>query len=725
MEASWNIAFTQQFKRDVEELVKLGYKSYLTDLDRLKNRLGIDAKKMQGRKSQSAAFRWRKGTLRIIFRLVSETKTVLLIAAGQRKDIYEKKYRNRLKHNQQPAGCLEELMHIVGSDGAASPEPSAEPPTEAISSKEVVEEEEMSIEETLFDEAELFLIGIPDEYHPSILDAASIDELSSLPIPSEVCARLEDYLTAPGTNHIGRIYALGAANSIESIAEQSLRSFLLALDPQQQAIVEQPFDKGPYLIKGGPGTGKTLINLARIRRIREEQLGKDLLNKGLVRIGFITFNKHLSETAEAMYKEICQKDIDPHTEFDNFDSLMHRFAERVAEKAGRRPSNVISWEKDRQASHLNRALRKLEASHKARAEHLMAARGDSFFIEEFNEVILGNGLRNEESYLKHQRKGRKVALKEGDRQLIFILYQKWLQELKESNDTTYEARQLSILGRIEDGYLDLSEDKYDYLFVDELQDLSPVAIRILAQLVKQPANLTLSTDSAQAIYRQSPYWKDVSEDLRFHAHNSFTLEQAYRVTREIDRAIKPLRLNAGDGEGEDKEVSQAVFEGDSPHWLYYPTEDHPGVAALIAQSIIKDKKVNPGQIAIISPTKKLSDLVEKALKELGIAVDQVKENRVVDLSSRAVHLLHAHIAKGLEFPFVIATSVVDGVYPNSFALKRAKSEDQQQEEQEKSRRLLYTVLSRAARELWMISDRARPSQLLMLLDEQDWNTSDW
>jgi hypothetical protein len=46
--------------------------------------------------------------------------------------------------------------------------------------------------------------------------------------------------------------------------EGDLTSFLLRLDPDQEKLVDWAL-KGPSLIKGGPGTGKSTVALYRVR----------------------------------------------------------------------------------------------------------------------------------------------------------------------------------------------------------------------------------------------------------------------------------------------------------------------------------------------------------------------------------------------------------------------------------------------------------------------------
>ena len=54
--------------------------------------------------------------------------------------------------------------------------------------------------------------------------------------------------------------------SIERFAEEDLRSFLLRLTPEQERLINQD-RRGPILVRGGPGTGKSTLALYQVQRL--------------------------------------------------------------------------------------------------------------------------------------------------------------------------------------------------------------------------------------------------------------------------------------------------------------------------------------------------------------------------------------------------------------------------------------------------------------------------
>lgn len=342
----------------------------------------------------------------------------------------------------------------------------------------------------------------------------------------------------------------------------------------------------------------------------------------------------------------------------------------------------------------------------------------AFIAEEIETVLLGNALETEEQYLAHRRMGRVTALQAPDRRLVWAVYQCWLRLLRENKLTTFAARRLEALRRLQAGKASVT--RYDALFVDELQDLPVTAIRFLEHCVVHPSRLTFAADTAQSIYLKAPSWARVSDNLRFTRGNSFILKRSYRMTREISRAIAPLRQAAGE-EDRDSSIAESVFTGPQPAWMEKPSREHARRAAEIAWELTEAKGINPGQIALIGYTTEDVTTLLKHLKELDIDGSRVDAETAIRPDADQVHVLTAHAAKGLEFPVVIVPWVTEGTYPHSVALKGCRDEADRQEEFERGKRLLYVALSRAARMLYMITDPECPSPFLAELDRTVWD----
>lgn len=699
----WTIEFTAQFEKDIKELTLTTGTQWLSELDKLKDFSFNAENHGLNNLNLSRGYRWRKGDIVINFRLHPVSQVLLLTRA------------NHKKQGSKSVNAAETSKGTLSSFLSAIATTTAQTPNIDLWEGEGLSDVPVSIEAVLVDVSDLYLLSIPAHYHQPILECANFAAARARGIPAEICERLEEYIRSPSQHQIGRIYSLKKKDSLASVASEPLRNFLAVLDPQQQSIVEKSISGGPLLIRGGPGTGKTLINLARIIKISEEEESKGLLETRQLRVGFITFNKALSLSAQRMYQDISKNSSKLYVEFKTLDSIIYHLGKDIYSS---QPEIATTRH---QMEFLTDALSEaaLQESDPEYMRAILQRRGATFILEEFEQVIIGNNLLDVNDYIDYPRKGRRTPLQSKERTAIHEIFKMWLKALRRHNYTTFALRRLKILREMEKRTL--SYPTYDFLFVDELQDLSVVAIRIVTRLVSDIRFLTFTADTAQSIYLKSPSWSGIYPDLRFHVGNSFILRNSYRMTRQIAKAIQPLRLNAGDAEREDDGINNAVFSGELPYWIQSPADKHLVYTSQIIKQLVTAISIHPGQIAVMVPDSRLAGSAKSQLNSAGIAAEIVNRSNAIDLDAPHVHILTPHAAKGLEFPFVFAVCVTGDRYPQQAALQHCMDEFQQSEEMEKARRLLYVALSRAARGLWMFTDSRNPCLFLADLDQDDWN----
>ena len=125
--------------------------------------------------------------------------------------------------------------------------------------------------------------GVPDQYHAALLLVRTEAELLGLgsSVPDAILERvlnglwprpIEEILQQPVRMTPEAVAMEAAADGI-----QSLDSFLLKLDDEQKDFVARfngRSPKGPWLVKGGPGSGKSTVALYCIQSlIRNASLG--------------------------------------------------------------------------------------------------------------------------------------------------------------------------------------------------------------------------------------------------------------------------------------------------------------------------------------------------------------------------------------------------------------------------------------------------------------------
>ena len=719
--ATWNIQFTATFKKDLEKIdtsvvAKLAKKLDFLFHDPFQKRNNVTP---LINPSYKKAFRLKIPPYRLIYRLISKKNAVLLIRITSRENSYKKISRG------QPVGDIHELISIPKS-GLPQILQSDQAISEFSPGTHLSGSQEATIEEKFIDEDELWLAGIPQEYHSRIVDCATPDDVDGIDLPPWVKFRIDDYITNNSPSHIEKIYSLEGFDGLEAIAQQPLSSFLLALDPQQRAIIEKPLDGGPLLIRGGPGSGKTLVCLYRMKRMLEERPDLDLFsdpNKDLS-ITFVSYANALVNTNKALFHSAIKDTEAPNVSFSTLDSIVDS---QLASwrSSNKRPSNCL----------MGKGLTKAIENHlifwmlnrgthedKTVMEKILKKHDAAFLADEFTHVIQGNDINSWDHYRSFSREGRGSALKEAMRQNIWLAFQHFTRVCKEKNWSTIEGRRQYMLHQIQSGAgLDFHPDM---LIVDEVQDISLVGRRLVAEIVKEPKFLTLAVDTGQSIYVRGFNWKNTHPALKFHRGNSFGLQKSYRMTKEITRALLPLRL---DNETDDMPINcqDAVFSGPKPIWLKTLREEQVHVVGRIIKAIRNEHQINPGQIAVILrtiwETASLADDIVKEIKNIGIEAKIFNKEEPVVLDGPVVNIITAHSAKGLEFPFVIVPDVSDSQYPLQAAMNQCGSDEEREEIQKNERRLLYVAATRAARQLWILADNDRPSPFLDLLNPADWN----
>ena len=154
--------------------------------------------------------------------------------------------------------------------------------------------------------------------------------------------------------------------------------------------------------------------------------------------------------------------------------------------------------------------------------------------------------------------------------------------------------------------------KYDYVLVDEVQDLTP---RIISEMNRRASHIVVAGDSNQSIYEFDPKWREAtvspSEIGRLINGDPFELSIIYRLTRSIIYAVQRFlpRMNI---------FSSKIVMGkdDIKIKLFEATSEAQEVSYIMENAT---KAVNLGySTAVLIPTqKKILAFVNQALLEAG------------------------------------------------------------------------------------------------------------
>ena len=119
--------------------------------------------------------------------------------------------------------------------------------------------------------------------------------------------------------------------ALQAVLEGDFARWQVFLHPLQRKIVERGY-KGPARVSGGPGTGKTIVALHRVKHLVD-----GLPSGDDQRILFTTFNKNLAADLRGRLLELAGRDILERVDVVNIDSLA---AKVVAESRAARAASL-------------------------------------------------------------------------------------------------------------------------------------------------------------------------------------------------------------------------------------------------------------------------------------------------------------------------------------------------------------------------------------------------
>jgi DNA helicase IV len=237
--------------------------------------------------------------------------------------------------------------------------------------------------------------------------------------------------------------------------------------------------------------------------------------------------------------------------------------------------------------------------------------------------------------------------------------------------------------------------KYGHIVVDEVQDLSPMQLRMLTRR-SLAGSMTVVGDIAQATAPWSPSsWDDIVEHLpRRRPARTVELTVSYRTPAEVLAVASRVLAVAAPELTPPTPVRRTGVE---PRMLRVEGLDGPATTAdlarVVAQAAAEEvEAVRPGRVAILAPESVRGALAE-ALDAAGTPVVDARDMRRGGLSEPLV-LLGADSANGLEFDSVVV------VEPAVIAGETARG-----------LRTLYVALTRPTQRLTVVSLTTPPAAL--------------
>lgn len=650
-------------------------------------------------------WRYRIGDYRLVYAAYPEQKLVQLIAIGPRGEIYDRLgYRPDEADYPDYAAAFEQAL-----------DPNRETPAEwwQYAQRTARLEDGSRTLPYQLTSAQLTNWHIARKYHDALVGCKTEDQLLHADVPQEVLYHLMDCLWPPNAQAVTQAPNLlvGKSSDLERYAQGDWINFVLLLDEDQKRLVDFSL-RGPTLVKGGPGSGKSTVALYRVRTLVEHCIHE----KKPARILFTTYTNALIEASRQLIDRLLL-DVpgglaQNHIGYDI--KTIDKVAMDIVSSVSERPN--MASNADLKASITAGRVAFRPESHN-RLEQMAIKRAveslrDDYLQEEFEWVIEGRGLSRLEEYLQTDRTGRGYAFDARLRRAVWQLYQHSQEFIHKLNKITWGELRLKALEAV---MASMWTDKWDYVLVDEAQDLTPVALALALEVCCEPGGLFLTADACQSLYNRGFAWKNVHESMRV-AGRTRLLKRNYRTTRQISTAA--ANLLQADGAGDEEALDQ-VFVHVGPKPKAYEAVDEDDMFIWLAnqiQSSARELKMPVSAAAVLAPTNELARQAAARLSMLGLNCEYMS-GRDLDLSSPCVKALTIHAAKGLEFPIVAIPYVEEGSIPYSLADERADDLDKHLAHE---RRVLFVGCTRAMRRLFIAYRQDIASRFVQQLDPHQW-----
>lgn len=701
---SYEISFTRGFKEGLEGLPRVVYPIVSRQVSSIaEDPYARDTNRTRMRNAPRT-FRAKIGIhVRMLYRVLDQMHQVSFLGIGPRGSIYD---RDTGRVTPLPADDRDALLELLRGGGA---QPTGSRQTKPPARPPMVD---VPVEVEMLDwicEDELFLLQIPQESWPAILEAGSIENLQRATLDSRLKVRIEDYWTNPKQTQVEKLYSLSPGQGVETIAQRPLSEFLIMLDPEQKLALSRIKDDGPYLLKGSAGTGKSLVGLYHIRDLIVMRAGESLYDTSAARFGVVTYTNTLVDANGTLLRAITPQSSHVGIHCTTLDKIAYDLARHAL---GAMP-NALS------TAGMARFLReRVDPTLKnGSAELLLLQRiGAEFVSEEIEQIIIGNGLTDLDEYLQVARRGRKRGLRREERQAIWKLYEALMPVLAKAKVQTFEQWRVLALE-----YLRKHPEhpRYSALFVDEAQDFSKVARQLFLELISDPRYLLMAADTGQSIYTTPPSWRQCDVRFNFQRRRPIQLSRGYRATWQIGQAIAGLRSDPGD-EDDLSTNAAPVFSGPKPVWIDAEMSEHLSKVSELVGRLMRDgnNPVQAGLIAIIVREVGRASQYARELHAHGVACSVVEKGASLKVDQEHVHIITAHSSKGLGFPVVIVPDVSAHYYPPQHVINRTSDQEQREDILAMEQRLLYVALSRASHQLFMVADTTFPSPFIEKLDKE-------
>ncbi|MDX2817731.1 UvrD-helicase domain-containing protein [Streptomyces sp. PA03-5A] len=486
----------------------------------------------------------------------------------------------------------------------------------------------------------------------------------------------------------GRIALVSGTDELREILDRPFDAWRVFLHPSQYRIAYHESYRGPAQVKGGPGTGKTVVALHRALHLAQ-RLPADAPDGSVL---LTTYTRALAaELERCLGLLIPDAKLRAKITVANLDALAYDI---VRNRQGGGSLKLLADQKE------------ITARWARIARRLGLPYADVFLDQEWRHVVLAQDIRTPESYLRASRHGRGTALPPTRRLQVWRAVDAFEQQLREARERTF----LQICAEAADILAEHTRPPFRHVVVDEAQDLHPAQWRFLRALVPVGHDdLFIAGDTHQRIYGNKTSLRSLGISVLGRSH---LLRINYRTTHEIlnwSSALLTANPVGPTAEDDDSLAGyRSTLHGRRPTLTRHPSKAEEITAAVTRISQWTASGVAPEDIVVAVRFMQLGRDVAAALERAGASAHVLGNSA----PQPGVRIATMHRMKGLEFRCVAVLGVNEGTLPMRAAITPADIDPQQHQEDIATELSLLFVACTRAREDLLVSCHGIPSPFL-------------
>ena len=532
-------------------------------------------------------------------------------------------------------------------------------------------------------DVELLAYGVPAEWLPDVrhADEDGLLELSDH-LPTEAAEALLELATggtpplpgrvAPDTDPFEhpdarrRFRVMHDVEELERALDYPWEKWVVFLHPAQREMVERAYN-GPARISGSAGTGKTIVALHRAVHLARAHPD--------ARVLLTTFSETLANALRSKLRILIGSEPRLGEQIEVY--AIDRLGERLYQ--------------------FNLGAFTLATTEQigGRIEEAVAEVGESrfapgFIMTEWERVVDAWQLETWEAYRSVPRLGRRRSLPETQRKALWSIFERVRAGLEEAGLIT----RAQMYGQLASIFSEMQRSPFDFVIVDECQDVGVSQLRFLGALGKERRDgLFFTGDLGQRIFQQPFSWQALGIEIRGRAR---TLKVNYRTSHQIRRRSDLLlgpEIADVDGNSEVRTGTISVFNGAEPTFVVSDSVEDEIESIADWLTKLTDGELAPEEISVFVRSSDQVGRATAAVERAGLPF-AILDDRVQTTAGH-VSVSTMHLAKGLEFRAVAVMACDDEVMPRQERIESVTDDADLEDVYNTERHLLYVACTRA------------------------------